>query len=132
MLSLLIFLIPQTSEIGSIKNKADERKQYSAGSSVQKPSEPEAEHSTANSQMNALVKTLQNTKTIVSHEDMLEVRHWNEHYSSQNWAGVVLNLFFQEMKISVNNRRKLPSINIVKSDGFRYTIFLLQILLSKS
>ncbi|KAI1240068.1 hypothetical protein IHE44_0011515 [Lamprotornis superbus] len=61
-----------TSETGSIKNKADERKQYSAGSSVQKPSEPEAEHSTANSQMTALVKTLQNTKTIVNHEDMLE------------------------------------------------------------
>ncbi|NXC83774.1 ERBIN protein, partial [Cercotrichas coryphoeus] len=62
----------KTSEIGSIKNKADERKQYSAGSAVQKPSEPEAEHSTANSQMTALVKTLQNTKTIVNHEDMLE------------------------------------------------------------
>ncbi|KAM6188034.1 erbin-like isoform 2-T2 [Sarcoramphus papa] len=62
----------KTSEIASIKNKADERKQYSAGSSVQKPTEPEAEHSTANSQMTALVKTLQNTKTIVNHEDMLE------------------------------------------------------------
>ncbi|XP_030919735.1 erbin isoform X3 [Geospiza fortis] len=62
----------KTSETGSIKNKADERKQYSAGSSVQKPSEPEAEHSTANSQMTALVKTLQNAKTTVSHEDMLE------------------------------------------------------------
>ncbi|NXF73104.1 ERBIN protein, partial [Sclerurus mexicanus] len=62
----------KTSEIGSIKNKVDERKQYSSGSSVQKPSEPEAEHSTANSQMTALVKTLQNTKTIVNHEDMLE------------------------------------------------------------
>ncbi|NWI43145.1 ERBIN protein, partial [Picathartes gymnocephalus] len=62
----------KTSETGSIKNKADERRQYSAGSSVQKPSEPEAEHSTANSQMTALVKTLQNTKTIVNHEDMLE------------------------------------------------------------
>ncbi|NXA74588.1 ERBIN protein, partial [Thryothorus ludovicianus] len=61
-----------TSEIGAIKNKADEKKQYSAGSSVQKPSEPEAEHSTANSQMTALVKTLQNTKTIVNHEDVLE------------------------------------------------------------
>ncbi|XP_077027414.1 erbin isoform X7 [Agelaius phoeniceus] len=62
----------KTSETDSIKNKADERKQYSAGSSVQKPSEPEAEHSTANSQMTALVKTLQNTKTTVNHEDMLE------------------------------------------------------------
>ncbi|NXH94686.1 ERBIN protein, partial [Pachycephala philippinensis] len=62
----------KTSETGSIKNKADERKQFSAGSSVQKPSEPEAEHSTANSQMTALVKTLQNTKTIVNHEDVLE------------------------------------------------------------
>lgn len=50
---------------------------------MQKPSEPEAEHSTANSQMTALVKTLQNTKTIVNHEDMLEVWHCNEHYSSQ-------------------------------------------------
>ncbi|NXF08977.1 ERBIN protein, partial [Smithornis capensis] len=62
----------KTSEVGSIKNKADERKQYSAGGSVQKPREPEAEHSTANSQMTALVKTLQNTKTIVNHEHMLE------------------------------------------------------------
>ncbi|XP_014820416.1 PREDICTED: protein LAP2 isoform X4 [Calidris pugnax] len=61
----------KTSEIASLKNKADERKQYSAGSSVQKPTEPEAEHSTANSQMTALVKTLQNTKTIVN-EDTLE------------------------------------------------------------
>ncbi|KFQ29014.1 Protein LAP2, partial [Mesitornis unicolor] len=62
----------KTSEIASIKNKADERKQYSVGSSVQKPTEPEAEHSTTNSQMTALVKTLQNTKTIVNHEDMFE------------------------------------------------------------
>ncbi|XP_059689935.1 erbin isoform X4 [Gavia stellata] len=62
----------KTSEIASIKNKADDRKQYSAGSSVQKPTEPEAEHSTANSQMTALVKTLQNTQTIVNHEDTLE------------------------------------------------------------
>ncbi|KAM9587842.1 erbin isoform 11-T18 [Morphnus guianensis] len=61
-----------TSEIASIKNRADERKQYSAGSSMQKPTEPEAEHSTANSQMTALVKTLQNTKTIANHEDTLE------------------------------------------------------------
>ncbi|NXT35234.1 ERBIN protein, partial [Pelecanoides urinatrix] len=62
----------KTSEIASIKNKADGKKQYSAGSSVQKPAEPEAEHSTANSQMTALVKTLQNTKTIVNCEDTLE------------------------------------------------------------
>ncbi|NXE80433.1 ERBIN protein, partial [Cochlearius cochlearius] len=62
----------KTSETASIKNKADERKQYSAGSSVQKPTEPEAEHSTTNSQMTALVKTLQNTKTVVNHEDTLE------------------------------------------------------------
>ncbi|KAM6035287.1 erbin isoform 3-T7 [Theristicus caerulescens] len=62
----------KTSEIASIKNKADEKKQYSAGSSMQKPTEPEAEHSTTNSQMTALVKTLQNTKTIVNHEDTLE------------------------------------------------------------
>ncbi|NWR39039.1 ERBIN protein, partial [Tachuris rubrigastra] len=62
----------KTSEIDSIKNKVDERKHYSTGSSVQKPSEPETEHSTANSQITALVKTLQNTKTVVNHEDMLE------------------------------------------------------------
>ncbi|KAF1476224.1 Erbin, partial [Pygoscelis antarcticus] len=62
----------KTSEIASIKSKADERKPYSAGSSVQKPTEPEAEHSTTNSQMTALVKTLQHTKTIVNHEDTLE------------------------------------------------------------
>ncbi|KFQ36954.1 Protein LAP2, partial [Merops nubicus] len=57
----------KTSEMASIKNKGDERKQYSA-----KPTEPEAEHSTANSQMTALVKTLQNTKPVVNHEDTLE------------------------------------------------------------
>uniref|UniRef100_A0A8C4KFL2 Erbb2 interacting protein n=1 Tax=Dromaius novaehollandiae TaxID=8790 RepID=A0A8C4KFL2_DRONO len=62
----------KTSEIAAVKNKADERKQYSAGNSMQKPTEPEAEHSTANSQMTALVKTLKNTKTIVNHEDTLE------------------------------------------------------------
>ncbi|KAM6293913.1 erbin-like [Aegotheles albertisi] len=62
----------KTSEIASIKNKADERKQYSAGSSVQQLTEPEAEHSTANSQMTTLVKTLQNTKTVVNHDDTLE------------------------------------------------------------
>ncbi|KAM6226583.1 erbin-like isoform 5-T9 [Spheniscus humboldti] len=62
----------KTSEIASIKSKADERKQYSAGSSVQKPTEAEAEHSTTNSQMTALAKTLQHTKTIVNHEDTLE------------------------------------------------------------
>ncbi|NXH23358.1 ERBIN protein, partial [Bucco capensis] len=62
----------KTAEIASIKSKADERKQYSAGSSVQKPTEPEAEHSTTNSQMTAFVKTLQNTKTTVNHEDTLE------------------------------------------------------------
>lgn len=78
-----MFLILQTSEIVPIKNKADERKQYSAGSSVQKPTEPEAEHCTANSQMAALVKTLQNTKTIVNHEDTLEVWHCDEYHNSQ-------------------------------------------------
>ncbi|XP_064903531.1 erbin isoform X8 [Columba livia] len=62
----------KTSEIASSKNKADERKQYSAGGSVQKPAEAEAEHSATNSQLTALVKTLQNTKTIVNHEDTLE------------------------------------------------------------
>ncbi|XP_071587272.1 erbin isoform X6 [Heliangelus exortis] len=62
----------KTSETAAIKNKADERKQYSAGSSVQKPTEPEAEHSNTNSQMTALVKTLQNAKTVVNHEDTLE------------------------------------------------------------
>ncbi|XP_062454963.1 erbin isoform X3 [Rhea pennata] len=61
-----------TSEIAPVKNKADERKQPSAGNSVQKPTEPEAEHSAANSQMTALVKTSKNTKTIVNHEDTLE------------------------------------------------------------
>ncbi|NWI17517.1 ERBIN protein, partial [Crypturellus soui] len=62
----------KTSEIAPVKNKAEERKQYSAGSSVQKPTEPEAEHSTANLQMTALVKTLKNTKTVVNHEDTFE------------------------------------------------------------
>ncbi|KFP22645.1 Protein LAP2 [Egretta garzetta] len=38
----------------------------------EQPTEPEAEHSTTNSQMTAFVKTLQNTKTVVNHEDTLE------------------------------------------------------------
>ncbi|KFV64172.1 Protein LAP2 [Dryobates pubescens] len=62
----------KTSEAATIKNKADERKQYSSGSSVQKTTEPEAEHSTTNSEMTTVVKTLQNAKTLVNHEDMLE------------------------------------------------------------
>ncbi|NXX38210.1 ERBIN protein, partial [Tricholaema leucomelas] len=61
-----------TSEAATIKNKADERKQYSAGSSLQKSTEPEAEHSTKNSEVTTVVKTLQSAKTIVNHEDMLE------------------------------------------------------------
>ncbi|KAM6105929.1 LOW QUALITY PROTEIN: erbin [Pterocles gutturalis] len=60
----------KTLEIASIKTKTDERKQYQQGS-VQKPTEAEAEHSSTNSQMAALVKTLQNTKN-VNHEDTLE------------------------------------------------------------
>uniref|UniRef100_A0A8C3K6R9 PDZ domain-containing protein n=1 Tax=Calidris pygmaea TaxID=425635 RepID=A0A8C3K6R9_9CHAR len=64
--------VKEESQTDWQRNKTDERKQYSAGSSVQKPTEPEAEHNTANSQMTALVKTLQNTKTIVNHEDMLK------------------------------------------------------------
>ncbi|XP_054033715.1 erbin [Dryobates pubescens] len=62
----------KTSEAATIKNKADERKQYSSGGSVQKTTEPEAEHSTTNSEMTTVVKTLQNAKTLVNHEDMLE------------------------------------------------------------
>ncbi|KAM8793055.1 erbin [Eudromia elegans] len=62
----------KTSEIAPVKSKAEDRKQYSAGNPVQKPTEPEAEHSTANSQMTALVKALKNTKPIVNHEDTLE------------------------------------------------------------
>lgn len=50
---------------------------------MQKPTEPEAEHCTVNSQMAALVKTLQNTKTIVNNEDTLEVWHCDERRNSQ-------------------------------------------------
>ncbi|KGL83024.1 Protein LAP2, partial [Tinamus guttatus] len=49
-----------------------QRSRGSLRSSVQKPTEPEAEHSTANLQMTALVKTLKNTKKAVNHEDTLE------------------------------------------------------------
>lgn len=41
----------------------------------------------------------------------------------RNCAGVLLSFFFWEMKISVDNRQKLPSI-IANSDGFQYSIFL--------
>ncbi|XP_019387707.1 PREDICTED: erbin isoform X2 [Crocodylus porosus] len=62
----------KTSETALAKVKTEDRKQYSMGNCVQKPTEPEAEHNTGNSQMTAHIKTLKNTKTIVNHEDMLE------------------------------------------------------------
>lgn len=61
---------------------------------MQKPTEPEAEHSTANSQMTALVKTLQNTKPVVNHEDTLEVWHCGEHHSSQRIVLVLYQIFY--------------------------------------
>ncbi|XP_065263130.1 erbin [Emys orbicularis] len=62
----------KTSEIASAKSKTEDRENYMMENCVQKPTEPEAEHSTGNSQMTAHVKTLENTKIIVNHEDMLE------------------------------------------------------------
>ncbi|KYO29191.1 hypothetical protein Y1Q_0009965 [Alligator mississippiensis] len=62
----------KTSEAAPAKGKTEDRKQYSMGNCVQKPTEPEAEHNTGNSPMTAHVKTLKNIKTIVNHEDMLE------------------------------------------------------------
>ncbi|XP_074808741.1 erbin isoform X4 [Natator depressus] len=62
----------KTSEIASAKSKTEDRENYMMENCVQKPIEPEAEHSTGNSQMTAHVKTLENTKIIVNHEDTLE------------------------------------------------------------
>nr|XP_048707843.1 erbin isoform X5 [Caretta caretta] len=62
----------KTSEIASAKSKTEDRDNYMMENCVQKPIEPEAEHSTGNSQMTAHVKTLENTKIIVNHEDTLE------------------------------------------------------------
>ncbi|XP_053887384.1 erbin isoform X2 [Malaclemys terrapin pileata] len=62
----------KTSEIASAKSKTEDRENYMMENCVQKPTEPEAEHSTGNSQMTAHVKTLENTKIIVNHEDTLE------------------------------------------------------------
>ncbi|XP_038258298.1 erbin isoform X9 [Dermochelys coriacea] len=62
----------KTSEIVSAKNKTEDRENYMMENCVQKPIEPEAEHSPRNSQMTAHVKTLENTKIVVNHEDTLE------------------------------------------------------------
>uniref|UniRef100_A0A8C8RZA4 Erbin n=1 Tax=Pelusios castaneus TaxID=367368 RepID=A0A8C8RZA4_9SAUR len=62
----------KTSEFVSVKGNAEDREKYMMENCVQKPIEPEAEHSTENAQMTAHVKTLENTKIIVNHEDMLE------------------------------------------------------------
>uniref|UniRef100_A0A8C3XN06 Erbb2 interacting protein n=1 Tax=Chelydra serpentina TaxID=8475 RepID=A0A8C3XN06_CHESE len=62
----------KTSEIASAKSKTEDRENYMMENCVQKPIEPEAEHSTGNSQMTAHVKTLENMKIIVNHEDTLE------------------------------------------------------------
>ncbi|XP_077673079.1 erbin isoform X3 [Eretmochelys imbricata] len=62
----------KTSEIASAKSKTEDRDNYMMENCVQKPIEPEAEHSTGNSQMTAHVKTLENAKIIVNHEDTLE------------------------------------------------------------
>ncbi|XP_043402384.1 erbin isoform X10 [Chelonia mydas] len=64
--------VKDTSEIASAKSKTEDRENYMMENCVQKPIEPEAEHSTGNSQMTAHVKTLENTKIIVNHEDTLE------------------------------------------------------------
>lgn len=60
---------------------------------MQKPTEPEAEHNTGNSPMTAHVKTLKNIKTIVNHEDMLEVQHCDAQPSSQSFVSVLSNFF---------------------------------------
>ncbi|XP_044878207.1 erbin isoform X2 [Mauremys mutica] len=62
----------KTSEMASAKSKTEDGENYMMENCVQKPTEPEAEHSTGNSQMTAHVKTLENTKIIVNHEDTLE------------------------------------------------------------
>ncbi|XP_017666639.1 PREDICTED: protein LAP2 isoform X3 [Lepidothrix coronata] len=107
----------KTSEIGSIKNKVDERKQYSAGSSVQKPSEPETEHSTANSQITALVKTLQNTKIIVNHEDMLQ-QESEELSSDEEMKMAEMRLPLIETSI---NQPKVVALSNTKKDDSKDT-----------
>ncbi|KAM7166961.1 erbin isoform 2-T5 [Macrochelys suwanniensis] len=62
----------KTSEIASAKSKTEDRENCMMENCVQKPIEPEAEPSTGNSQMTAHVKTLENMKIIVNHEDTLE------------------------------------------------------------
>uniref|UniRef100_A0A452HN86 Erbin n=1 Tax=Gopherus agassizii TaxID=38772 RepID=A0A452HN86_9SAUR len=62
----------KTSEMASAKSKTEDGENYMMENCVQKPTEPEAEHSTGNSQMTSHVKTLENTKIIVNHEDTLE------------------------------------------------------------
>ncbi|XP_074923087.1 erbin isoform X3 [Chelonoidis abingdonii] len=62
----------KTAEMASAKSKTEDRENYMMENCVQKPTEPEAEHSTGNLQMTSHVKTLENTKIIVNHEDTLE------------------------------------------------------------
>ncbi|XP_044519437.1 erbin [Gracilinanus agilis] len=61
----------KASETSPIKNKAEDREKYIMGNCVQKISEPEVENSAGSPQMTIPGKT-ENTKKIVSQEDLLE------------------------------------------------------------
>ncbi|XP_003785925.1 erbin isoform X1 [Otolemur garnettii] len=55
-----------------VKGKVDEREKYVLGNSIQKISEPEAEISPGNLPVTANVKTSENLKHIVNHDDVFE------------------------------------------------------------
>ncbi|XP_053445597.1 erbin isoform X4 [Nycticebus coucang] len=63
----------KTSEsITPVKDKVDEREKYVIGNSIQKISEPEAEISPGNLPVTTNVKTSENLKHIVNHDDVFE------------------------------------------------------------
>ncbi|XP_030049065.1 erbin isoform X1 [Microcaecilia unicolor] len=62
----------KTSETNPIKSKTEDKGKHVVENCVHKPSEAEVENNTESLQMTALVKTSENTKTVINHEDMLE------------------------------------------------------------
>ncbi|XP_068106053.1 erbin isoform X2 [Hyperolius riggenbachi] len=62
----------KTPETAPAKPEDEEKEKLLVGNCVQKPSDPETQNSTDNTQPNTLVKNFWNAKTIVNHDETLE------------------------------------------------------------
>lgn len=70
---MLNFICVQTPESAPAKPEDEEKEKLLVGNCIQKASDPETPNSIENSQPNNLVKNFWNAKTIVNHDETLEV-----------------------------------------------------------